>query len=303
MAAVPELPDLTAYLVRLEERVLGQPIQAVRVASPFIVRTAEPPIQACVGKRVLSLSRLGKRLVFGLEDEHFIVLHLMIAGRLRWLKRGAKLPGRIGLLGLDFPGGTLALTEAGTTRRAALHLVVGKEGLAPFQRGGLEVLDASYEAFAEVVRRENHTLKRTLTDPRLMSAIGNAYSDEILFAARLSPVKLTSALSDDEIRRLYDATQATLRDWIARLLAEPGWPEKVTAFREGMAVHGRYRQPCLVCGSPVQRIRYAENETNYCAKCQNAGRLLADRALSRLLHGDWPRTLAELEELRARRID
>ena len=294
---MPELPDITVYLDCLAPRVLDQPLERLLVRNPFVLRSVSPSVAEVEGKRVRGLRRLGKRIVLALEDELFVVIHLMIAGRLRWLAAGGKPPGKIALASFDFPTGTLILTEAGTKRRASIHLVRGAEGLAPFERGGLEPLEATRDAFAERLTRENHTLKRSLTDPRLFSGIGNAYSDEILHRARLSPLKLTSRLSDDEIERLFDATRATLTDWTARLRAETGdgFPEKVTAFHDGMAVHGRYRQPCPVCGTPVQRIRYRDNETNYCPRCQTEGRLLADRALSRLLREDWPRTVEELE--------
>jgi len=295
---MPELPDIVVYLDALRPRVLGQTLEAVRIGSPFVVRSVDPPIQAAAGRRVTGLSRLGKRIVIALESDLHLVIHLMIAGRLRWKRRGAAIPGRIGLAAFDFPDGTLLLTEAGTRRRAALHLVRGDAGVATLGRGGLEVLEAAPEAFRAALRRENHTVKRALTDPRILSGIGNAYSDEILHAAKLSPFALTSSLSDVELDRLYAATRATLSAWVERLRAEvgDGFPDKVTAFRDGMAVHGRYRQPCPVCGSPVQRVRYAQNEMNYCATCQTGGRVLADRALSRLLKDDWPRSLDEWEE-------
>jgi formamidopyrimidine-DNA glycosylase len=259
-----------------------------------------PPIRAAEGKRVRELRRLGKRIVAGLEEDLFLVLHLMIAGRLRWLAAGAKVPGKLGLAAFDFSSGTLIVTEAGSKKRASLYLVRGEEQLRSHDPGGLEVIDADLEAFRDALVRESHTLKRALTDPRLFSGIGNAYSDEILHRARLSPVKLSRQLDDEEITRLYRATRETLLDWAERLRRETGsgFPEKVTAFREGMAVHGRYRQPCPECGAPVQRIAYADNETNYCARCQTGGRLLADRSLSRLMKDDWPRTLDELEQLR-----
>jgi len=297
---VPELPDVVVYLERLGPRILGQPLENVRLASPFFLRSVEPPISAAAGRRVTALRRLGKRLVIGLEEELSLVLHLMIAGRLRWRPPRARVPGRLGIAALDFPAGTLLVTEAGTRKRASLHLVQGADALAALDPGGLEVLEADASAFRAALTRESHTLKRALTDPRLLSGIGNAYADEILHRARLSPVRLTRQLGDDEIARLHAAAQATLREWIERLRAEAGdgFPEKVTAFRAGMAVHGRYRQPCPVCGSPVQRIVYAENETNYCARCQTGGVLLADRSLSRLLKSDWPRTLEELEGVR-----
>ncbi len=297
---MPELPDVVVYLERLGPRILGQALENVRLASPFFLRSVEPPISAAAGRRVTALRRLGKRLVIGLEEELSLVLHLMIAGRLRWRPPRARVPGRLGIAALDFPAGTLLVTEAGTRKRASLHLVQGADALAALDPGGLEVLEADASAFRAALTRESHTLKRALTDPRLLSGIGNAYADEILHRARLSPVRLTRQLGDDEIARLHAAAQATLREWIERLRAEAGdgFPEKVTAFRAGMAVHGRYRQPCPVCGSPVQRIVYAENETNYCARCQTGGVLLADRSLSRLLKSDWPRTLEELEGVR-----
>jgi len=297
---VPELPDITVYLEALEERVRGHRLERVRLRSPFLVRSVDPPIAAAEGRVVERLARLGKRIVFGLEGELFLVLHLMIAGRLKWGTKGMKVPGRIGLAAFDFESGTLLLTEAGTKKRASLHLVCGAMGLEPFHRGGLEVLGADGAAFAAALRRENHTLKRALTDPRLFSGIGNAYSDEILHRARLSPMALTSRLDDEELERLRAATVAALEDGIARLRAETAgrFPEKVTAFREGMAVHGRFGKPCPDCGTAVQRIVYAENECNYCPRCQTGGRLLADRALSRLLKDDWPRTIEELEKER-----
>jgi formamidopyrimidine-DNA glycosylase len=297
---MPELPDIVVYLEALECRILGQPLEAVRVMNPFVLRSVEPPVADVVGRRVIGLRRMGKRLVWELEDERFVVIHLMIAGRLRWAAPGARRPGRLGLAAFDFPGGSVLLTEAGTKRRASIHLVRGREALADFARGGVEPLEIAPAEFAERLRLENHTLKRALTDPRLFSGIGNAYSDEILHRARLSPLQLTRRLSDDEITRLHQATVAVLTEWTDRLRTETGegFPEKVTAFRSGMAVHGRYRQPCPVCGAPVQRIRYAENETNYCPACQTGGRLLADRGLSRLLKEDWPRSLDELEERR-----
>ncbi len=295
---MPELPDVVVYLEALGRRILGEPIEDIRLQSPFVLRTVEPPLAAAIGRRVVGLRRLGKRLVFDLNDELFLVIHLMIAGRLRWRPRGAKSPGRIGLVAFDFPGGTLLLTEAGSRRRASIHLLEGREALAGIDRGGLEALDIGAAAFAERLVSENHTLKRALTDPRLFSGIGNAYSDEILHRARLSPLLLTSRLRVEEIGRLHDAVRNVLTEWTDRLRGEAGegFPEKVTAFREGMAVHGRYRQPCPVCGTPVQRIRYADNETNYCPTCQTGGKLLADRALSRLLREDWPRSLDEMEE-------
>jgi formamidopyrimidine-DNA glycosylase len=294
---MPELTDILAYLEALAPRVVGQPIEGARTLSPFVLRTVEPPLHEIEGKHVRALDRLGKRIVFALDGDLYLVVHLMIAGRFRWRERDGKLFGRITLAAFDFPTGTLALTEAGTKRRASMHLVRGESGLDQFRRGGLNVLEATEEEFAERLRSESHTLKRALTDPRLFDGIGNAYSDEILHRARLSPLLLTRRMEDDDVRRLYSSVQSTLREWIDRLGAEArqAFPEKVTAFREGMAVHGRFGQPCPVCGSPVQRIRYADNETNYCARCQTEGRLLADRAMSRLLKQDWPRTLEELE--------
>jgi formamidopyrimidine-DNA glycosylase len=294
---VPELPDLTVYLAALERRVVGQPLERITLRSPFLLRTVEPPITTAIGCPVVGVRRLGKRIVLELDGERFLVIHLMIAGRLKWLARGARGPGRISLAAFDFPNGTLLLTEAGTTRRASLHLLQGEAALQAQDRGGLEVLETPLTRFTQQLRSENHTLKRALTDPRLFSGIGNAYSDEILHAARLSPLALTAKLSDEEVARLYAAARETLTRWTAVLRQQAGeaFPEGVTAFREGMAVHGRFGQPCPVCASPVQRIRYADNETNYCARCQTGGRLLADRALSRLLKGDWPRSIDELD--------
>ena len=294
---MPELPDILAYLEALTPRIVGQPVERARTLSPFVLRTVEPPLHEIEGKHVRSLDRLGKRIAFGIDSDLYLVVHLMIAGRFRWRERDGKLFGRITLAAFDFPTGTLALTEAGTKRRASIHLVRGEAGLDQFRRGGLNVLEITEAEFAERLRSESHTLKRALTDPRLFDGIGNAYSDEILHRARLSPLLLTRRMDDDDVRRLYSSVQSTLREWIERLGAEAreAFPEKVTAFREGMAVHGRFGQPCPVCGSPVQRIRYADNETNYCARCQTDGRLLADRAMSRLLKQDWPRTLEELE--------
>ena len=294
---MPELPDIVVYVERLEARLLGQPLEGVRLSSPFVLRSVDPPLDAARGRRVRGVRRLGKRIVLALEDDLFLVLHLMVAGRLKWRAPGAAAPGRIGLAAFDFPAGTLLLTEAGTKRRAWLRLVAGEPALRALDPGGLEVLDATLPEFAAALRAENHTVKRSLTDPRLFSGIGNTYSDEILHRARLSPVRLTRQLSDEQVERLYEACRTTLRDRSARLRAASGeeFPESVTAFREGMAVHGRYRQPCPDCGAPVQRIVYADNEVNYCARCQTEGRLLADRALSRLLKADWPRTLAAAE--------
>jgi formamidopyrimidine-DNA glycosylase len=290
---MPELPDLTLYLEALRSRIEGQTLQAIRLASPFLLRTVEPPLTAIEGHRVIELRRLGKRLVIGFPDQLFLILHLMIAGRLHWKPVQARIPGKVGLAAFDFPAGTLILSEAGGKQRASLHLVQGAAALAAHDPGGLEVFDADHDTFRAALVRENHTLKRALTDPHLFSGIGNAYSDEILHAARLSPLALTSRLTDDEVARLYHATRQTLRAWTERLRSETGeaFPEKVTAFRPGMAVHGRFRQPCPDCGTAVQRIVYAENETNYCPRCQTGGRLLADRSLSRLLKDDWPRTV------------
>jgi formamidopyrimidine-DNA glycosylase len=296
---MPELPDVTIYLEALRPRVVGQPLERVRLASPFVLRSVDPPIAALTGRRVEDLRRLGKRIVLAFGDDLYAVIHLMIAGRLRWEKRGAKPPGKIGLAAFDFPTGTLLLTEASPKKRAALYVVRGAAALAAHNPGGLEVMTARLDDFRAALRRENHTLKRALTDPHLFSGIGNAYSDEILHAARLSPVQLTSKLADGEIERLYRATQTTLEHWTETLRTQfgdrfPGAGE-VTAFRPDFAVHGRFGKPCPVCGGPVQRIRYAENETNYCPACQTGGRLLADRSLSRLLREDWPKTLEEME--------
>jgi formamidopyrimidine-DNA glycosylase len=295
---MPELPDIVVYLDCLEPRVKGQALEKIRLASPFLLRTVEPPITAATGKRILGLSRLGKRIVFSLEDELFLVLHLMIAGRLHWKPAGAKIPGKVGLAAFDFPTGTLLLTEAGTKKRASLYLVKGASELARHNPGGLEVLKADEASFRAALIKENHTLKRTLTDPRLFSGIGNAYSDEILHRARLSPLTLTQRLNPGEINKLFQATRATLRDWTEKLRQETGdgFPEKVTAFRAEMAVHGRHGKPCPVCGTTIQRIVYADNETNYCPRCQTGGKILADRSLSRLLKDDWPRSIEELEE-------
>ncbi len=299
---MPELPDVTVYVERLEALLVGQSLQGVRSKSPFLLRTVEPPLSAANGRAVVGVERLGKRIVFALEDELFLVLHLMVAGRLRWRKARAGIPGRIGLAAFDFEHGALLLTEASKKKRASLHVVQGRDALAPFDRGGLEVLDADLEAFTEALLRENRTMKRGLTDPRLFSGIGNAYSDEILFRARISPMRLTRKLSPEEIERLYHAIRDVLTAFTDTLRAEvgDGFPEKVTAFRDDMAVHGRYREPCVDCGAPIQRIVYAENECNYCAACQNQGRLLADRALSQLLKKDWPKTLDELEAVRTK---
>jgi formamidopyrimidine-DNA glycosylase len=300
---LPELPDITVYIEALTARVLGHPLERLRIGNPFIVRTIAPSPAELAGKRIVSLSRLGKRIVFGMEDELFIVLHLMIAGRLRWRERGAAIPGKVGLAAFDFADGTAVLTEAGSKRQASIHILRGAHQVAALDPQGLEVFDADLPTFAERLTRANHTLKRALTDPHIFSGIGNAYSDEILHAAKLSPMKMTSSLSDREIATLYEATRATLTEWIERLRADAGgeFPEKVTAFRKDMAVHGRYGQPCPVCGSPIQRIVYATNEANYCSRCQTGGRLLSDRAMSRLLKQDWPRTLDELESHKATR--
>jgi formamidopyrimidine-DNA glycosylase len=297
---VPELPDLTVYLDFLQVNIVGQTLERIRVASPFVLRTADPPLKAVENKRVLGLRRMGKRLIFELEDDLFLAIHLMIAGRFRWKELGAPITGKIGLAAFDFTNGTLLLTEASQKKRAALHVLRGEAALAEFDRGGLEPLEADVEVFRSRLLAGNHTVKRALTDPDLFSGIGNAYSDEILHRARMSPVRLTHAMSQGEVETLFVATQDVLREWIARLRADAhgGFPEKVTAFRKDMAVHGRYGEPCPVCGTPVQRIVHAENESNYCPKCQTGGRLLADRALSRLLKQDWPRTIEELEARR-----
>jgi formamidopyrimidine-DNA glycosylase len=294
---MPELPDIVVYLEQLAPRILQQTLQRVVVRNPFVLRSFDPPISEASGKRVLSLRRMGKRIVLALERELFLVIHLMIAGRLKWYPLEKKAGGKLVLAVLEFPNGLLFLTEAGTKRRASIHLVAGEAALRQFERGGLEVLASDAAAFAARLASESHTLKRALTDPRLFSGIGNAYSDEILHRARLSPLALTRRLSEAEIDRLYQATRVTLEEWIVRLRDEAGekFPEKVTAFRPGMAVHGRYKEPCPDCGTPVQRIRYADNETNYCARCQTGGRLLADRAMSRLLKEDWPRSIDEVE--------
>ncbi|HKV74661.1 MAG TPA: DNA-formamidopyrimidine glycosylase family protein [Gemmatimonadales bacterium] len=299
---MPELPDIEAYLAALQPRVVHRPLLSATLGSPFLLRTVEPPLSALHTREVQAVRRIGKRIVFDFPGELHLVLHLMIAGRLHWKDKGPAKGGKKALLVLAFPNGVLSLTEAGTMRRASLHLVRGAAALAQFDRGGLEVLDTSLDAFASRVRSENHTLKRTLTDPRLLSGIGNAYSDEILHRARLSPMLLTARIADEEMRRLHRATVEVLVEWRDRLVAEArlAFPEQVTAFRPEMAVHGRYGLPCPVCRAPVQRIRYASNETNYCATCQTGGRLLADRSLSRLLKEDWPRSLEELDELTIR---
>lgn len=293
---MPELPDVTVYVECIAAKTLGETLERVRIASPFVVRSVDPPIYEIEGKAVRNVRRIGKRIAIGLDDDLWIVIHLMIAGRFRWLKPGAKIPGRMGLAAFDFSGGSLILTEAGTQRRASITIVRGEAALEEFHRGGAEPLEIDEATFAERLTSENHTLKRSFTDPRLFSGIGNAYSDEIFHRARISPIKLTSRLAPDEITRLYSATREVLAEWTDRLRAASGgeFPARVTAFHEEMAVHGRYGKPCPVCGSPVQRIRYASNETNYCARCQTEGRLLADRALSRLLKQDWPRSIDEL---------
>jgi formamidopyrimidine-DNA glycosylase len=299
---MPELPDISAYLSALEQRIVGQPLEHVRIASAFLLRTAQPPVTSVEGHRVRELRRIGKRIAIGFDNDVWLVLHLMIAGRLHWRPRAAKLGGRNNLAAFDFPNGSLLLTEAGTKRRASLHVLEGDEALLSADPGGIDVFAGDFAQFRAALALENRTLKRALTDPRILSGIGNAYSDEILHAAQLSPVTLTSKLTPEEWNKLYAATRDTLRLWIDRLRAESRakFPEKVTAFRADMAVHGRYGKPCPRCGQPVQRIRYADNETNYCAKCQTGGRVLADRALSRLLGKDWPRTLDELETLKRR---
>jgi formamidopyrimidine-DNA glycosylase len=300
---VPELPDIELYLHALKPRIVGQRVERVRLSSPFLVRSIAPPIDAIVNREILGLRRLGKRIVWELDGELFAIFHLMIAGRFRWKEPGAKVPAKVGLAAFDFARGTLLLTEAGSKRQASLYLVRGASALEAHDPGGLEVLASSATEFAAALRRENHTIKRALTDPHLLSGVGNAYSDEILHAARISPTKLTSHFTDAELQRLHEIAIDILTGWRARLIREAGddFPEKVTAFREGMAVHGRYGKPCPVCQTPVQRIRYAANEANYCPTCQTGGRLLADRSLSRLLKGDWPRSLEELERRKASR--
>ncbi len=295
---MPELPDVEVYLEALRSRILGTRLAHVRIQNPFVLRSVDPPIADAAGRTVASVRRLGKRIVIELEDELFLVIHLMIAGRFRWYGPEAQIPKRAGLAAFEFSSGTLVLTEAGSTRRASIHLVRGKASLESMDRGGLEVLDATLAEFRRALTRERHTLKRAMTDPRILSGIGNAYSDEILHAARLSPLKLTAQLDDGEFERLYHSTRDTLRAWVIRLREDTGsaFPTKVTAFRKEMAVHGRFRKPCPVCASPVQRIVYATNEVNYCATCQTGGKLLADRAWSRLMKEDWPRTLEELED-------
>jgi formamidopyrimidine-DNA glycosylase len=297
---MPELPDITAYIAALEERILGQTVEHVRLASVFVLRTVEPSISAVEGKSVRNLRRIGKRIAIGVDDDLWLVIHLMIAGRLHWKSGGVKLAGRNALLALDFPSGSLLLTEAGSKRRASLHVVRGDAALDAMNPGGVEIFATDLDGFRTALSFENRTLKRALTDPRLISGVGNAYSDEILHAAQLSPIAQTHKLTPDEWQRLFDATRTTMTAWMERLLAEAkkAFPEKVTAFRPEMAVHGRFNQPCPRCGEKVQRIRYADNETNYCARCQTGGKVLADRSLSRLLGSDWPRTLDELEALK-----
>lgn len=293
---MPELPDITVYIEAIEHRVIGHTLERVRIVSPFVLRSVDPPLTGVEGRQVTSVRRIGKRIAIGFDNDLWIVIHLMIAGRFRWLPAGGKIPGKLGLAAFDFDNGSLVLTEAGSTRRASLNIVTGEAGLLEIDRGGIEPLECSLGEFTAHLMRENHTLKRALTDPMLFSGIGNAYSDEILHHAQLSPLKLTSRMTTEEISRLFDATRETLLDWIGRLSADAGddFPAKVTAFRDGMAVHGRYGKPCPVCSTPVQRIRYASNETNYCPRCQTDGRLLADRAMSRLLKQDWPRSIDEL---------
>ena len=295
---MPELPDVVVYIEALEARILSQTLEGLRIASPFVLRSVDPPPSALIGKRVRSIRRLGKQIVLVFDEEHFLVIHLMIAGRLQWREPHARLAGKIGLAAFEFASGTLILTEAGSKKRASLHVVRGEQALAAFDRRALEVLECSLDDFDSVLRRENHTLKRSLTDPRLFSGIGNAFSDEILHHAKLSPLKQTSRLSTQEVRQLWESTRSVLSEWTGRLRSQTGedFPSKVTAFRPEMAVHGRYGKPCPRCGAPVQRIVYAENECNYCAPCQTEGRLLADRAMSRLLKEDWPRSLEEMEK-------
>ncbi|MGH7553127.1 MAG: Fpg/Nei family DNA glycosylase [Longimicrobiales bacterium] len=299
---MPELPEITAYMNALERRIVGQPLERIRIASPSLLRSFDPPISTVQGRTVRALRRVGKRIIWELGDDLFLVIHLMITGRFGWKERGAPVPKKVGHAAFDFPNGTLLLTEMGTKKRASLHVVRGESALADHDRGGIEPLEADLPAFREALMRENRTLKRALTDPRLISGVGNAHSDEILLAARLSPVKRTHQLDEREIERLYDALQSNLREWTDRLLAEfgDGFPEKITAFHPAMAAHGKYGEPCPQCGTPIQRIVYAENETNYCPTCQTGGKLLADRSLSRLLKEDWPRTLEELDELKAK---
>jgi formamidopyrimidine-DNA glycosylase len=302
LVSMPELPDIAAYISALESRIIGQPLQSIRLASPFLLRTVQPQLAIAEGRTVEELRRIGKRIALGMRDELWLVLHLMIAGRLHWRPVGAKLAGRQNLAAFDFPNGSLILTEAGSKRRASLYLVQGEEGLRALDAGGIDVFAADLDSFRAVLTAENHTLKRALTDPRLLSGVGNAYSDEILHAAQLSPITLTNKLRPDEWQRLFEATRQTLKLWIDRLRleAEASFPEKVTAFRKDMAAHGRYGLPCPRCGDKILRIRYADKETNYCARCQTGGKVLADRSLSRLLGSDWPRSLEELEALKRR---
>jgi len=299
---MPELPDISAYISALEPRIVGQPLEPIRFNNPFLLRTAQPPVSSVGGQVVRGVRRIGKRIVIGLENDLWLALHLMIAGRLHWQSRGAKLVGRRTLAAFDFPNGSLVLTEAGTKHRASLHLLQGEEALRSIDPGGIEIFSSDLNTFRGALSAENHTLKRALTDPRLVSGIGNAYSDEILHAAQLSPVTLTQKLDESQWERLFAATRHTIEYWTERLVAEAknNFPEKVTAFRKGMAVHGRYGEPCPRCGEKVLRIRYADKETNYCARCQTSGKVLADRSLSRLLGSDWPRTLEELEALKRR---
>jgi formamidopyrimidine-DNA glycosylase len=300
---MPELPDIVVYIEALEKRILGKTLEGVRILSPFLLRTVTPPLSSAAGRKVLRLRRLGKRICIGLEEDLWLVLHLMIAGRLHWRARAVKISPPLGLAAFDFSAGSLLWTEAGSQKRASLHVVAGEDGLRTLDPGGLEVLDSDLETFAAVLLSANHTLKRALTDPRLFSGIGNAYSDEILFEAKLSPLALTQKMTVPEIKRLFESIRSSLTHWTDRLRTEAAnkFPEKVTAFREGMAVHGRYKLPCPRCNTKIQRIRYASNETNYCPNCQTGGKVLADRALSRLLHEDWPRTMEELELLTAKR--
>ena len=297
---MPELPDITAYIAALEDRIFGQTLERVRLGSVFLLRTVDPPLSATEGKTVVGLRRIGKRIAIGVEGDLWLVLHLMIAGRLHWKPAHAKIAGRNALAAFDFSSGALTLTEAGSKRRASLYVVKGEEGLRSMDPGGIEIFSSSLDQFRAALSQENRTLKRALTDPRLISGVGNAYSDEILHAAQLSPITLTSKLKPEEWQRLFDTTRSVMTLWMDRLLAESrkNFPEKVTAFRPDMAVHGRFDQPCPRCGEKIQRIRYADNETNYCAKCQTGGKVLADRSLSRLLGSDWPRTLDELEALK-----
>lgn len=299
---MPELPEITAYVEGLERTILNRPLEGLRLRSPSLLRTWDPPVSAAQGRTVVRLRRVGKRIVWEMEDELFLVFHLMITGRFKWTKRGAAVPRKRAHGAFDFPEGTLLLTEQSTQKRASLHVVQGEEALAALDPGGIEVLDATLESFAAALRSERRTLKRALTDPRVFSGIGNAHSDEILLLARLSPLQLTRNLSDEDVVRLYDTTRSSLESWIARLRQEFGerFPDKITAFHPAMAAHGKYGEPCPVCGSPIQRIRYADRETNYCATCQTGGKVLADRGMSRLLGEDWPRTLEELEELYTR---